>query len=76
MNGQRFEVVGYAHTWGEHRVFFRKPADGRVYSIPASWTDVEGADPVVALAAGRAHFRVADLLALARVLCELEDRNT
>ena len=57
-------------------MFFRKPADERVYSIPASWTDVEGADPVVALAAGRAHFRVADLLALARVLCELEDRNT
>jgi hypothetical protein len=43
-----------------------------VYSIPASWTDVEGVDPVVALGAGSAHFRVADLLALARVLDELE----
>ncbi|NNN07795.1 MAG: hypothetical protein HKL85_01210 [Acidimicrobiaceae bacterium] len=73
MTGQRFEVVAYAHTWGEHRVFFHKPADERVYSIPASWTDVEGIDPVVALGAGKAHFRVADLLALTRVLDELEE---
>ena len=72
LTGQRFEVVAYAHTWGEHRVFFHKAADERVYSIPASWTDVEGIDPVAALGAGRAHFRVADLLALARVLDELE----
>jgi hypothetical protein len=44
-----------------------------VYSIPASWTDTEGIDPVVALGAARAHFRVADLLVLARVLDELEE---
>ncbi len=72
MTGQRFEVVAYAHTWGEHRVFFHKPVDERVYSIPASWTDVEGIDPAVALGAGSAHFRVADLQALARMLDELE----
>ena len=40
--------------------------------MPASWTDVEGIDSVVTLASGKAHFRVADLLVLARVLDELE----
>lgn len=38
----------------------------------AHWTDVEGVDPVVVIGAGRAHFRVADLLALARLLGEVE----
>ena len=25
-------------------MFFKKPADERVYSLPASWTDAEGPD--------------------------------
>ena len=68
MKGEEYELVGFAHTWGEHRVFFRKPGDQRVYSLPASWTDVEGPDPFVALSAGRSLFRPADLLALADLL--------
>lgn len=65
-------MVGFTHTWGEHRVFFRLPGDQRVHSLPAGWTDVEGADPFVALSAGRALFRVEDLLALSVLLRELE----
>ena len=61
-------MVGFAHTWGEHRVFFRKQADQRVYSLPASWTDVEEPDVFVVMAAGRSLFRPADLLALADLL--------
>jgi hypothetical protein len=68
MKGQEYELVGFAHTWGEHRVFFRKPADQRVYSLPATWTDVEGPDPFVAQSAGRSLFRPADLLALADLI--------
>ena len=49
-------------------MFFRKPGDVRLHSIPAAWTDVEGVDPFVAMAAGRARFRVEDLLTLARLL--------
>jgi hypothetical protein len=45
LSGQQFELVGYVYTWGEHRVFFRRPGDERVHSIPAGWTDVEGIDP-------------------------------
>ena len=40
-------------------------------SLPANWTDVEGADPFLVLAAGRTFFRVADLVTLTRVLAEL-----
>jgi hypothetical protein len=68
LKGEEYELVGFAHTWGEHRVFFRKPADQRVHSLPASWTDVEGPDPFVAQSAGRSLFRPADLLALADLI--------
>ncbi len=75
LNGQAFDLVGYAHTWGEHRVFFREPGHDRVRSLPAGWTDVEGPDPFLVLAAGRTCFRVADLLALATLLAELDRRR-
>ena len=71
LSGQEFELLTYAHTWGEERVFFRKAGEARTRSIPASWTDVEGPDPFVVLAAGRSPFRVADLLALAALVEEL-----
>ena len=71
LRGSEFELVGYAHTWGEHRVFFRKPGQTRVSSLPASWTDVDGPDPFLAMSAGRAHFRPDDLVSLARLLGEL-----
>jgi hypothetical protein len=62
--GQEFELVGYAHTWGEHRVFYRAPGSERVRSLPAIWTDVVEVDAFVALAGGRSLFRVEDLLGL------------
>jgi hypothetical protein len=71
LTGREFELVASAHAWGEHRVFFRAPGEFRVRSLPAAWTDVEGPDPFVVLAAGRTCFRVADLLALARLVAEL-----
>jgi hypothetical protein len=40
-------------------------------SLPATWTDVVGPDPFVVVSAGRSHFRPADLLQLAVLLCEL-----
>ncbi len=52
-------------------MFFREPGAERLRSLPAGWTDVEGADPFVALAAGRACFRLADLQALAALVHEL-----
>ncbi|MBI2764934.1 MAG: hypothetical protein HYX53_03375 [Chloroflexi bacterium] len=70
--GRTFELLGYAHTWGERRVFFRVEGQTCVRSLPASWTDVEGPDPFLVLAAGRSLFRVEDLIALAVLLRELD----
>jgi len=72
LKGEEYELVGFAHTWGEHRVFFRKPDDQRVYSLPASWTDVEGPDAFAVLSAGRSLFRPEELLALADLLDDLQ----
>jgi hypothetical protein len=63
-------VVGYAHTWGEHRVFFREAGTARVRSLPARWTDIDGLDPFLTLAAGRTCFRVEDLVELVTLLAE------
>ena len=52
-------------------MFFRRPGDQRIHSLPSSWTDVEDPDPFVALSAGRSPFRVCDLIALAAVIEEL-----
>jgi Family of unknown function (DUF5372) len=62
---QELELVCYRQNWGEDRVWFQG-SDGRLHSLPRSWTDVGGVDPFVAVAAGRSQFRVADLLELAK----------
>ena len=59
--------VAVRQTWAEDRVFFLDE-DGRQYSLPVGWTDAAGPDVFVAVAAGRCPFRVADLLALARLV--------
>jgi Family of unknown function (DUF5372) len=66
--GEEYELVGFTHTWGEQRVFFRKPGDRRVCSLPSGWTNVEEPDPFVVMSAGRSLFRPTDLLALADLL--------
>jgi len=70
--GGEFDLVGYAHTWGEHRVFFRLPGETRVRSLPAGWTDIEGPDPFLVVSGGRTCFRVEDLAALVRLIDELD----
>lgn len=58
------------HNWGDDRVYYHD-ANGRLASIPTSWTDVVAPDPVVALSAGRSPFRLEDLLELARLVAVL-----
>lgn len=67
-------MVGFAHTWGEYRVFFRKPGEQRVCSLPATWTDAVEPDAFVALSAGRSLFRVDDLFALSGLVRQLSQR--
>ena len=59
--------VAVRQTWAEDRVFFLD-AEGRQHSLPVGWTDAAGPDVFVTVAAGRCPFKVADLLALARLV--------
>jgi hypothetical protein len=47
----------------------------RLISLPARWTDVLPADPLVAIGDGRSAFRAHDLLKLARLLRELQQQG-
>ena len=68
--GQDFEFVAYRQNWGEDRVHLHDE-DGQLFSLPAAWTDAAAADPFVAVAAGRAPFSTAGLLALAGLVDRL-----
>ena len=65
-------MLGFAHSWGEHRVFYREAESGRARSLPAAWTDVVGVDPFVVLAEGRSFFRVQELLLLVSLVRQLD----
>ena len=54
----------------ERRVFFFNQK-GRKSSVPLDWTDIEPQDLFVVLSAGRALFRVEDLLGLVRLIGEI-----
>lgn len=68
-------MVGYGHSWGDNRVFYREPESEAVRSLPASWTDAEPPDPFIALGRGRSYFKVEDLLILAGLLDRLQARE-
>lgn len=70
LNGHEFEFVARRHNWGDDRVFLFTP-EGRLHSVPASWTDLATPDPFVTISAGRSFFRVEDLLALGRLIRSL-----
>ena len=67
MFGREFEFMEHRQNWGEDRVHMRD-ADGRLFSLPAGWTDAAAVDPVVVIAAGRCPFTVNGLLAVAGVI--------
>jgi hypothetical protein len=70
--GQQFEILTYRHNWGEYRVTFYQTPD-QVRALPAAWTSLAPSDPSVILAAGRATFRVADLLQLSQLIGRIEE---
>ena len=69
-----FEVDTIRTLPGERRVFFFNQK-GRKSSIPLDWTDIEPQDPFVVVSAGRAFFRVEDLVELARLVGEIKSRK-
>lgn len=68
--GREFEFVERRQNWGEDRVHVRD-ADGRLFSLPAGWTDAAAVDPFVVIAAGRCPFTVGGLLAVADLVDSL-----
>ena len=67
LSGQEIDFVDHRPHWGEDRVFYRD-REGHLASLPARWTSLVTADPV---AAGRAEFRVEDLMALVALIARL-----
>ena len=63
-------MVAWRQTWAEDRVYFEDDRK-KLRSLPSQWTSLVSDDPAVVVAAGRAHFRVADLLELITLLNEL-----
>jgi len=67
-----FEIDNVRRLPGECRVFFFN-TNGRKSSVPLDWTDIGPKDPFVVVSAGRALFRVEDLLGLARLVGEIKN---
>ncbi|MGW4126339.1 DUF5372 family protein [Nocardia sp. NPDC004711] len=65
--GREYEFVEHRLNWGEDRVSMRDE-DGRLFSLPAGWTDVAAPDPFVVIAEGRCPFTTSGLLALAELI--------
>jgi|GEM_PF-853260 len=72
--GQRFVLSTRKQNWGEDRVMFYD-AQGRLRSLPASWTDVNEADLFSQVAAGRSFSRPDDLSALASLIGRIKRRE-
>ena len=45
--------------------------NGRTRSLPAGWTNVAAVDPFISVAAGRAPFRLEDLVALTALVRDI-----
>jgi hypothetical protein len=65
--GREYELIQYRHFWGEDRVVYVDEM-GEARSLPARWTSAASEDPVVVVSDGRSHFRVGDLVELAKLV--------
>jgi hypothetical protein len=71
LSGKTLEVAARNREFGEDRIFYLGP-DGRMRFLPARWTSLGTPDPFVMAAAGRAYFRLEDLVRLAELIKELQ----
>jgi hypothetical protein len=70
---QEFAAIECRHGWRENRVYFRDRA-GQSASLPISWTSLAAPDPLLIVSAGKARFRLQDLLELVDLIQRM--RNT
>jgi hypothetical protein len=67
LRGGEFEIVNCAKAWGEDRVYYLN-CSGQIDNMPTEWTDLNSPDPFVALSAGRACLRIAELQEMLRMI--------
>jgi len=65
--GCHFELVAVRRNWGEDRVYYHDE-EGNLSLISRGWTSLAPQDPFVVAGAGRALFRIEDLLRLAELV--------
>ena len=69
---ETFERIDYRRSFGGEMLDARD-ASGKPIAVPLAYTDAAyEEDPFLAISAGRAYFRIEDLLELAEVLVELQ----
>ena len=67
LRGQELVTVDERWSWGK-RWLYCSDDSGRLFCVPAQWTDAGDQDPFVLVSAGRACGRVEDLLRLVDLL--------
>ena len=71
-----FRLAERRTAWGEDRVYFLDET-GKLRRLRAAWTSAAVADVFTIKAAGRSHFRVADLLQLVELIArQVEARRS
>ncbi len=64
-------MVAQSREYGEERVYYRDQ-HSHMRFLPVRWTSMAAPDPFVLAAAGRAYFRLEDLIGLAKQMRELQ----
>jgi hypothetical protein len=73
--GRELACVGERYNRYGRRLLLRID-EVAVCSVPPQWTDLAAPDPEIVLGQGRALFRVADLLELARLVDQIRKRGS
>ena len=75
LSGREVVCVGERYNRYGRRLLLRVD-DVTVCSVPPQWTDLVAPDPEIVIGAYRTLFRVADLLALGRLVDQLRKRDS
>jgi hypothetical protein len=70
LSGRAGACVGERSNREGRRLLLRFD-DGAICSVPPQWTDAVSPDPEIVIGPGRALFRVADLMELARLVARI-----
>ncbi len=71
--GREYELIERRSPGTGGWRFYFHDDDGRLESVPVRWTDQAPADPFAVSSAGRAYFRVKDLLRLSALIEDLNE---